>query len=235
MFKKSLLVPVSFLMTLCSFESFANNKDGDLVARMLERIGGKAAWANLKNTINGSMQYRTSEPYEVYSLISMDFSQPRFRIETTATDVHLIRVINGNQSWRVSWSGKVEDLPKENIERDIKWYQAHLYRTIHRIAKGDPDLTFRTTGKNRLEVYSGDARVIWFRLTDDAEPYAFGTWDNDRGSLSGPWSVEKNGIKHPAWVSNHDGTWRAMIRSLEVNVPLHPSIFARPMEQKAAE
>ncbi len=196
---------------------------------MLERLGGKPAWANLKNTINGSMQYRTQEPYEVFAVITMDFTEPRFRIETTATDVHLIRVIDADNSWRVSWSGVVEEVPPEVFQREMKWHQAHLYRTIHRIAKGDPGLSLKATGDNFLEVYTGNTRLMWFRLSNAAEPYAFGTWDDALGSLSGPWSVEKNGIKHPAWVSSHDGSWRASIRSLELNVPLHESIFSRPV------
>lgn len=60
------------------------------------------------------------------------------------------------------------------------------------------------------------------------EPYAFGSWDNEVASLSGPWDFVKDGIHHPRWVSSSDGTWRAADQALDVNVPLHDSTFARP-------
>ncbi len=213
--------------SLTTLQAEDANDTVPLVDKMLERLGGKTAWANIKNTVNGSMQYRAQGPFEVYSVITMDFTKPRFRIDTTATDVNLTRVINGEYSWRISWSGKVEDLPENSYELDMKWYAAHIYRTIHRLASDDPSLTVREK-ENYLEVFEEDKRIIWFKLASTAEPYAFGFWDDDKGSLSGPWNIDKNGIKHPAWVSSHDGTWRAAVRMLEINVPLHESLFARP-------
>jgi len=68
----------------------ANDSEANALAeRMLERLGGRSAWAELENTVNGSQQNRTGEPTVVYAVISMDFQQPRFRIETTGPDLHL--------------------------------------------------------------------------------------------------------------------------------------------------
>ena len=71
-------------------------------------------------------------------------------------------------------------------------------------------------------------RLLWFKLDAKGEPYAFGTYDDDVGSLSWPWDVVKDGIHHPRWTSNPEGTWRAALKALEINVPLHESMFARP-------
>ena len=70
---------------------------------------------------------------------------------------------------------------------------------------------------------------MWFRLDAKGEPYAFGTYDDEVGSLSGPWDVIKDGICHPRWISSSDGTWRAAVKSLEINVPIHDSTFQRPV------
>ena len=184
-----------------------------LTEKMLDRIGGRAAWAAMSNTVNGSQQNRKDQPTVVYSVITIDFERPRFRIETMAQGLHLIRVIDGNDnSWRLRRSGNIEDVPEALFTEDMAWYQAHLYRTIHRLADRDPVLSVR----------------LWLKLDADGEPYAFGTYEDENGSLSGPWDVIKDGIHHPRWVSNADGTWRAAIKSLELNVPLHPSVFARP-------
>lgn len=196
--------------------------------RMLEALGGRQAWAELRNTINGSVQNRVNEPTVVYAVITMDFEQPRFRIETTAQDIHVIRVINGGRNWRLRRSGNIEDVPQELVESELHWYGAHLYRTIHRIASRDPAISLGLDDQGRLEVFAGGERIKWFRLDAKGEPYAFGSYDDEVGTLSGPWDFEKDGIRHPIWVSSADGTWRAAIKALSVNVPLHERMFARP-------
>ena len=199
-----------------------------LTDRMLERLGGRDAWATRRNTINGSQQNRAGEPTVVYSIISMDFERPRFRIETTGPDLHLIRVVNGDDSWRLSRAGQIEDLPADRFEGDMSWYGAHIYRTIHRIAARDPALAIGLADDGRLEVFEGDRRLLWLRLDAKAEPYAFGFYDDENGSLSGPWDVIADGVHQPRWVSSLDGTWRAYVKSVEFNVPLHDSVFVRP-------
>ena len=210
----------------------AQNSDATLLAeKMLERLGGRANWAELKNTINGSQQNRVNEPTAVYAVITMDFERPRFRIETTAQDLHLIRVINGENSWRLRRSGNIEDVPEHLLESDLNWYRAHRYRTIHLVAARDPELSLDMGSENCLEVFANNKRILWFKLDAKGEPYAFGAWEDDQGSLSGPWDFVKDGIHHPRWVSSKDGTWRAAVKALEINVPLQNSLFSRPKGQ----
>lgn len=209
--------------------AFGQDPGADALAdKMLERLGGRTAWAALKNTINGSQQNRASDPTVVYSVITMDFERPRFRIETTAQDLHLIRVIDGKNSWRLRRSGKIEDVPEDLFAGEMNWYGAHLYRTIHRIAARDPALTLGLGSDGRLEIFADGKRILWFRLDARGEPYAFGVRDDDTGTLSGPWDFVKDGIRHPRWVSSPDGSWRAAVKALDINVPLHDSAFARP-------
>jgi hypothetical protein len=196
--------------------------------RMLAALGGRDHWATLRNTINGSQQNRAGQPTVVYSVITMDFERPRFRIETTGKDIHAIRVIDGSGSWRQRLSGDIEDVPPDLFDGEMRWYGAHLYRTIHRIASRDPALSLAIDEEQRLLVNEDDKRIMWFRLDADGAPYQFGTYDDEAGTLLGPWDVEQGGIRHPAWVSNPAGTWRAAVRSLSVNVPLKDHMFARP-------
>jgi hypothetical protein len=224
------------ILSLLLIAQVAQADDGEVAAnamaeRMLEAIGGRAAWAALRNTINGSQQNRAGEPTVVHAVITMDFEKPRFRIETTARDLHLVRVINGDQSWRLRRSGAVEDVPPDLLDDDLAWYAAHLYRTIHRMAVRDPAFSLRINDKQRLEIHADNARVLWFELDAKGEPYAFGTRDDDVGSLTGPWDFVQDGIHHPRWVSSKDGTWRAAVKSLTINVPLSEQMFVRPTRQ----
>ena len=146
-----------------------------------------------------------------------------------ARNIYLVRVINGEDSWRISWSVAVQGLPDNGCEADMLWYQAHAYRTIHRLAKDDSNLTVRTQG-DRLEAHEAGKRIVWFKLDSRGEPSTFGFHDDDQGSLCGPWTVIKNNIRHPSWVSHADSRWRAAIKTLAFNVPFHNAVFARPSE-----
>ena len=223
---------VIFVFLLALLSTLANGADvsaADKTAeKMLDAIGGRQAWAELRNTINGSVQNRVGQPTVVYAVITMDFQKPRFRIETTAQDIHVVRVVNGDKSWRLRRTGSIEDVPRELIESELRWYGAHLYRTIHRIASRDPAIRLDLGDQGRLEVFDDGVRVLWFKLDAKGEPYAFGPYDDEIGSLSGPWDFQTDGIRHPIWTSSSDGTWRAAIKYLGVNVPLKEHMFARP-------
>ena len=227
-----LIVSMVFAVLTAPLAFAQNAVDAQALAdKMLETLGGRAAWASLRNTVNGSQQNRAVEPTVVYAVISMDFEQPRFRIETTARDIHLIRVVDGGNSWRLNRAGKIEALPADRIDSEMQWYGAHLYRTLHRVAARDPSLSVGVGEDGRLEIFEEGERLVWLRLDAKGEPYAFGFYSDDVGSLSGPWDVIKDGIHHPSWVSSVDGTWRAAVKALQFNLPLHESLFARPAAQ----
>ena len=231
--RKALLL---LLATLCvtMTPALADEHGGDhaaaeaLAERMLQAIGGRDNWAALRNTINGSQQNRAEGPAEIYSLITMDFERPRFRIETTAADLHLARVIDGDKSWRQDREGKIMDVEDDFYADEMRWYASHLYRTIHRVAARDPALRLAVGDDGRLEVWEGEQRLRWFELDAADMPYRSGTFDDDIGGLMGPWDYTQDGIRHPIWVSNPDGTWRASIQALATNVPLREHLFARP-------
>ena len=75
-------------------------------------------------------------------------------------------------------------------------------------------------------------RILWIRVDAKGEPYAFGSYEDDIGSLSGPWDFIQDGIRHPTWTSSADGTWRAALKSLSVNVPMSDHMFARPNKKE---
>lgn len=202
--------------------------------RMLAALGGRAAWAAVKNTVNDSQQNRATGEFPVVrAVIYIDFERPRVRIETRGPNLDVVRVIDGDKQWRRMRDGKIAPIPDDVLADDRKWYAGHVYRTIHRIAARDPAISLRLGKDGRLEVVerSGNEnarRIAWFKLDGRGEPYNFGAHDNDIGSISGPWDFEHGGIRHPLWVSSPDGTWRANIKTLAINVPLKEEMFAQP-------
>jgi len=196
--------------------------------RLLGAIGGRARWATVTNTVNDSQQNLVADPTVLRVVITMDFTRPRFRIDTTGPNLKVVRVIDGPRSWMLTRAGVVQDVPDNIMKTDMEWYAGHVYRTLHRVAARDAALSLSINAQRRLEIHENGARILWFALDARGEPYAFGAHSNDAGTASGPWEYVHDGIHHPLWVSSPDGTWRAMIKTLAVNVPLNDGMFARP-------
>lgn len=199
-----------------------------LAERLLAAVGGRTAWAALRNTVNDSQQYRSGEPAEVRAVIAMDFMQPRWRIDTTGPGLQLTRVVDGERDWRRTREGSVAALSPATRQEDLQWYAGHVYRTLARIARNDPLLRLAVGPDGRLEVHEGPRRIAWFKLASSGEPYAFGGVGEGPGVVSGPWTAQEQGIRHPAWVAQPDGRWRSSLNRLQVNVPLPDGLFQRP-------
>jgi hypothetical protein len=198
------------------------------VERMLQALGGRAAWARVTNTVNDSQQNRLVEPAVVRAVITMDFERPRVRIETTAPGLHVARAIDGQRHWRRNRAGELGPIPDDVLADDRRFIAGHVYRTLARLARRDPALRVGLGTDGRIEVRESGARIAWYLLDVRGEPYRYGAHDDDTGSLFGPWDQVSDGIHHPAWVASPDGSWRAMLKVLQVNVPLDDAMFARP-------
>lgn len=216
------------LLLLLPAAAFADPAADQLAERMLAALGGREAWARARNTVNDSRQDWDGEPPELRVVITMDFERPRLRIETRGKDLHLIRVVDGDKHWRMARDGQVGPVSDSTLAVDRKFWQGHVYRTIHRIAKRDPAIALRVGKEGRLEVHEGAARIAWYALDRQGQPYLYGAHDDEVGGIFGPWEHEVAGIRHPAWVTRDGGKWRAMLKRLEVNVPLGEALFERP-------
>jgi hypothetical protein len=199
-----------------------------LVEALLTQLGGRAKWAAVKTLTNDSLQFRVDDPVEVRALIRMDFTTPRWRIDTTAPTFEITRVAAPSGNWRRTRTGEIEALPPATLEGDQRWYRSHVYRTLHRLATNASDISTKLGKEGRLEVFERESRIAWFKLNTNNEPYAFGGADDGPGSISGPWRMTDQGIKHPVWVTNADGTWRSALNGIVVNQALTDGTFQRP-------
>lgn len=211
----------------------------DRLESLLAAVGGRAAWAALAGTRNDSQQNRIDEPTVVRAVVGIDFRRPRVRIDTRAPGLRLARALDGDRHWRLARDGAVGPIPEATLQQDRRWYAGHVYRTLHRLAARDPALTVGGGGdgagsdrdgaaRRRLEVFEAGQRLAWFDLDRRGEPFAFGAHDDAVGALCGPWAFEVQGIRHPVWVAQRDGSWRAWLRELELNPAWPPGFFSEP-------
>lgn len=200
--------------------------------QMLDAVGGRARWRQLRGTLNDSWQFRAAAPTRVRARILMDFDAGRFRIDTEGEGgLRLVRVVDGERHWRRNREGQLLPVSEATLAEDRRWVAAHLYRTLARLARRDPALSVRLGADERLEVWEEgrDRRLLWLRCDAGGEPFAFGTGDSEAaGTLLGPWRFEVDGVRHPVWTSNADGSFRAQLEALVLNPPMDAALFARP-------
>lgn len=208
--------------------SFSSAAAEDRLEALLAAVGGRAAWAALTGTRNDSQQNRVDEPTVVRAVVSIDFAQPRVRIDTRAPGLRLARALDGERHWRLSRDGSLGPISEATLQQDRRWYAGHVYRTLHRLAARDAALRVRDAAPRRLEVFEAGQRLAWFDLDARGEPLAFGAHDDAQGTLFGPWAFEVQGIRHPVWVAQRDGSWRAWLRELELNPVWPPGFFSEP-------
>lgn len=180
---------------------------GARVGRLLEAMGGRDAWAQVKFAHVEAVHDDLSVAEPFTNKIWNDFTAPRVRFEAKNAQLDRKRAIADGRGWR-SRDGEVSPLTPEQVENDRLWWEANLYRTLHRLATGDPGLAARAVGRDRLEVFRADGiRLNWFLLNLRGEPMLFGTWASETGGTLGP--LASNGkIKYPKWGTMPDGSWR---------------------------
>lgn len=195
--------------------------------RFLTAMGGRDAWSAVKSYEIRATHYEAPRaPYA--NTIWNDFDRPAVRIEARGPEFTVRRAIDGDRGWRQRDGGDPTPLTPEQIADERRWWESNLYRTLHRLARRDPELSVRAVGDSRLEVWRSDGvRLNWFELNAAGEPIRFGTWDNETGSIFGP-LIQQGPIKCAKWGTNAAGTWRYEVVELIVSPQASTANFHTP-------
>jgi hypothetical protein len=208
---------IYLLLAACSLSllSSASAETGpERAERLLAALGGREAWAkvNFVHVEAVHDQLNVRDPFT--NRIWNDFSRPRVRFEARNDVLNSRRVIADGQG-AVSRAGVLRALTAQEVADETKWWEANIYRTLHRLALGDPELTPKAVGDYRLEIFLPDGRRLnWLVLNQRGEPHLFGTWDNESGGTMGP-PASNGTVKYPAWGAMPDGSWRYVIKRFE--------------------
>lgn len=220
------------MLLLCvalSGAMFAQQDAGPARAELLlNAMGGRAAWSKVKfvhvEALHDDVGIRDSYTNKIWN----DFSAPRVRFEAKNGQIDRRSAIDGAAGWR--WrDGERKAMTPEQFEDERSWWEANIYRTLHRLAVKDPELSARAVGEHRLEIFRSDGkRLNWFILNQRGEPMLFGTWASEAGTTFGP-LASGGEIKYPKWGARPDGSWRYEIVKLEAAEKVPDSIsFSAP-------
>lgn len=180
--------------------------------RLVAAMGGAEAWSRARGLVIRARHWEAQYEAPYDNLIQMSLDEPRMRFEGDSATMKRRRAVAGNAGWRVSETRELGPMTAEQVADDLRWWEAHAYRNIGRLARRDPTLVSKLAADGRLELHRPDGvRLVWYRLNAAGEPVAFGAWDNERGSVFGPLVERGGGTRLPAWVASSDGTFRAIL------------------------
>jgi hypothetical protein len=201
----------------------------DLRARLLAAIGGRAAWAKATGYYVAATHHVADQAQPFANRIWLDFNAPRVRIESDMASGIRQRSMDlaatPPVAWRVTADGPLP-LTAAQVEEDRAWWNGNIYRTFHRLAKSDPDLSLERLSDGRLQVFEKLQPLLWVRLNAAGEPISFATGGPHQGNATifGP-LVSFGGVRFPSFSVRDEGRWRAIIRRFEVSPPLTAERF----------
>jgi hypothetical protein len=180
--------------------------------RLVAAMGGVEAWSIARGLVIRARHWEADLALPYDNLIQMVLDEPRMRFEGDNATMKRRRAVSNGQGWRFSELHERGPMTAEQVADDVRWWEAHAYRNIGRLARKDATLTPRLAADGRLELYrSNGVRLVWYRLNAAGEPIAFGAWTNEVGTVFGPLVERGGGIRLPAWVSSADGAFRAVL------------------------
>jgi hypothetical protein len=199
-----------------------------LADELLAAMGGREAWAGVTfmhvEATHDDLSIRDPFTNRIWN----DFSTFRVRFEARNAAFDSRRAVADGMGWR--WrDGQSFPLTAEQVAHEQRWWEANVYRTLHRLATNDPDLAVRSAGPRRLEIFRHDGqRLNWFLLNQRGEPMLFGTWNSEAASVFGP--LSGNGtIRYPRWGARPDGDFRYEIVRIETAGAVPSAVnFAAP-------
>lgn len=200
--------------------------------KLLAAMGGREAWLRVTfvhvEAIHDDLDL--AEPF--VNRIWNDFSEPRVRFWAGNDQFSNGRKIAAGTGVREAGPQAGTPLTAEQYESDRSWWEANVYRTLHRMAKRDAGLAYRTPSASRLEVLRTDGTVLnWFVVNQKGEPMLFGSGRDSRGTAFGPLAAAGD-VRYPKWGARADGSWRYEIRRFVAAETVPPGTFdATPLSR----
>lgn len=205
-----------------------------LAERMVERVGGKALWAQLVSLHLKQRFHVLAWKESIIHEEWIDFKTPRLKVSIQNELGTRLRAYDARGGWRMI-DGKVSRFSEEHLAMERGFWKRDMFRMFHLIAAEDPTIELRMKGE-LLEVHErGGGPLCWFRLNPLAEPVLWGAavGEEKLEFIFGPLEQYGN-IRVPRWGGFTNGSWRFdMLDARASNQP--PQVSYDPPENAPAQ
>ena len=199
---------VTVLCLVTSIQAHAQGADATTrVQALLESVGGKEKWADARTLYVKEHAFLKSGETAVVE-VWRDFEKLTRHLRVTSPSRKYVEVLGEESGWAED-DGRVKPLTGPEFEEQRQGLRQEPYSIYHRLAKGDPRLTVRPEGADRLNVYENDRLLCWFVLDRKNRPISWG--NHFAGAVNQHWYgplVPIGPVLLPKWGSASDGRWR---------------------------
>ena len=143
-----------------------------LAENMLEAMGGKKLWANLKSIHLRTIHRDTRRDYASVTEIWANIDENKTLTLNASNNRRSMKVVHGNDGWEIK-DGQMLILPTEELYPMLRWYRFNFYTNMKRLAIGGEQYELKLHGDKRFDVYENGEYVGGFELNDDNLPGIF--------------------------------------------------------------
>jgi hypothetical protein len=196
---------------------------------LLAAMGGRAAWAAVRGLSVAAQHYEAQRPGPYANRLWIDFDRFRVAFEAKGAGLDRRRVVTDTTGVSLR-EGVRTEMTAAAVAEDRAWWDAHIYRTVHRLAARAPGIATRLEADGRLTVVEGDKPLMTITQNVAGEPVAFGATATGTVTVFGPLVAfpQAAGVRVPAFSVRPNGSWRAILTAVVANPPLDGATFATP-------
>jgi hypothetical protein len=198
---------------------------------MVENVGGKELWAQLRSLHLKQRFYVTFWKESIIHQEWIDFETERLYVTIENERLDHTRAYDSTGGWFLR-DGEFERFTDDHLALERGFWKRDMFRSFHLMASDDPSIELRMNGEDRLEVYENGGEILcWFKLSPSNEPILWGAAVGDYPIefIFGPLRRYGN-IRVPAWGGFTDGSWRFDMLQARGSVKPPPVSYAPPQE-----
>jgi hypothetical protein len=195
-----------------SAEPLRGDKDAIALAeRMLETLGGRAAWADGRSISVELTGYYAREQESWHETFWMDLEVPQGRFELKGGAVDRVIAWTPDGGWELD-SGELETIDSDRHAFEIEYWKRQPVVIFHRLARGVP-ATRVEKGDNeyRFDVFDAESGTLLaqFAVNMKGEPIKWGSAIGEREfeHFFGPLQSYRE-LKMPRWGGSISAVWR---------------------------
>jgi hypothetical protein len=198
------------LLLLCGAAKAEMQGDDEalaMAARMIESIGGKELWSQIRS-LHVIEQSRSLRGDGIVGEFWRDLQQPRERYSLTRKNGLEVEFWWDERGvWQFIDGEPNRNLPEGLHAEVLNYWPGEIYVMYHRLAKADADLRLVKEDDRSFAAHDEklDRRLGTFWINDDGELYR---WRHDDGTeyIYGP-HKKFGDISFPDWGTQVDGSW----------------------------
>jgi len=122
-----------------------------LAENMLEALGGKKLWAEMKS-IHVRTLHRSSASRPYVSEIWANIDENKIITVNVYQDQQKMKVVNGNDGWEIK-DGELLIMSTNELYPMLRWYKYNFYINVKRLAVGGEQYELKLNGESRFDIY----------------------------------------------------------------------------------